>query len=106
MDLRNHGRSGAAEAPNTLSTCAQDLWALGEEVGHPDVLIGHSFGGKVVLKYLEDCDEHNPDQVWLLDSAVGSMAIDPNDVPEVLQVIRHIRQIQMPLSNRQALVEI
>ena len=105
MDLRNHGRSGPADSPNTLDSAARDLWTLGEEVGHPDVLIGHSFGGKVVLKYLEACPDHSPDQVWLLDSAVGAMDIDPSDVPEVVQVIRQIRQIESPLPSRQALVD-
>ena len=104
MDLRNHGRSGPADPPNTLEAAAQDLWSLGEEVGHPDVLIGHSFGGKVVLKYLESCPAHNPDQVWLLDSAVGSIEFDPADVPEVVQVIRKIRKIERPLPSRQSLV--
>lgn len=106
MDLRNHGRSGVAEAPHSLEACAKDLWTLGEDIGHPDILIGHSFGGKVVLKYLEACDGHSPDQVWLLDSAVGAMDLDSSELPEVLKVIHHIRQIPMPLSNRQALVEI
>ena len=104
MDLRNHGRSGRAEQPNTIAACARDLWVLGEQIGHPDVLIGHSFGGKVVLSYLEVCDKQTPDQVWLLDSAVGAMNIDPADRPEVLQVIHNVRRIPMPIQKRQELV--
>lgn len=105
MDLRNHGRSGSAMAPNTVNACARDLFVLGEEVGHPDILIGHSFGGKVVLSYLEVCSDQSPDQIWLLDSAVGDLDVENHDLPEVLGVIRAIRQISLPLNRRQELVD-
>ena len=47
---RNHGKSEAAKN-NTIRGCTEDLMALAAEVGEPDVLIGHSFSGKVVLDY-------------------------------------------------------
>lgn len=53
VDLRLHGESTGFEGPHTLSACARDLRRLREATGHaPSALLGHSFGGKVVLKAL------------------------------------------------------
>ena len=51
IDLRCHGDSSGQQAPHTLAACAQDILALARSIGHPDVVIGHSFGGKVALCY-------------------------------------------------------
>ena len=51
VDLRNHGASAGAPGPHTLSACADDLERLAEQLGAaPEVVIGHSFGGKVALE--------------------------------------------------------
>ena len=51
IDLRNHGRSPRGVAPHTLRACAEDLLRLSADIGEPDIVIGHSFGGKVALEF-------------------------------------------------------
>lgn len=52
VDLRHHGRSVGAEPPNTIEACVQDLLELSGALGTlPEIVIGHSFGGKVALAY-------------------------------------------------------
>src|SRR4051812_5798794 len=71
VDLRHHGDSRDAPAPNTLAACAADLRVLGEHLGRaPDLLIGHSFGGKVALEYARQGSAELR-QVWVLDAVPG-----------------------------------
>ncbi|MBI1967342.1 MAG: lysophospholipase [Gemmatimonadetes bacterium] len=58
LDQRGHGRSGGLRAHlSRFSQLLGDLQAFRREVGKrrdlPQVLLGHSFGGLVVLRYLE-----------------------------------------------------
>lgn len=60
MDLRNHGKSAELEGlnpPHDLINAAQDLANLVKSRGWawPDVVIGHSLGGKVALQFAESC---------------------------------------------------
>lgn len=50
IDLRQHGRSEPGDPPHTLAACAEDVVALVDSLDIPvRALIGHSFGGKVML---------------------------------------------------------
>ncbi len=50
IDLRLHGRSEAGDPPHTVAACAADVAALVASLTpRVDALVGHSFGGKVVL---------------------------------------------------------
>jgi esterase len=50
VDLRQHGRSEPGEPPHTLAACAGDVVALADSMDVPvRALVGHSFGGKVML---------------------------------------------------------
>lgn len=60
MDLRNHGRSAEIEGlnpPHDLVNVANDLAHLIQTRGWawPDVVLGHSFGGKVALQFAQSC---------------------------------------------------
>lgn len=60
MDLRNHGRSAEIETlepPHDMVNAANDLANLVKARGWawPEVVIGHSMGGKVVLQFAESC---------------------------------------------------
>lgn len=60
MDLRNHGKSAGLEGlnpPHDLVNAAQDLADLvkSENWGWPDVVLGHSMGGKVALQFAQSC---------------------------------------------------
>ncbi|GJM92477.1 hypothetical protein PR202_ga08953 [Eleusine coracana subsp. coracana] len=60
VDLRNHGRSAGTKGivpPHDMSTAAKDLANLVKARGWawPDVVVGHSMGGKVALDFVESC---------------------------------------------------
>lgn len=60
MDLRNHGNSAEMEGldpPHDLVNAAKDLGNLINSKGweSPDVVIGHSMGGKVALQFAKSC---------------------------------------------------
>ncbi len=60
MDLRNHGRSAEIESlepPHDMVNAANDLANLvkARNWAWPDVVIGHSMGGKVALQFAESC---------------------------------------------------
>ncbi len=101
VDLRNHGRSPASNSENTVRACAEDLIRLGAEIGEPDILIGHSFSGKVVLDYATLVQ---PSQVWALDSPPGAKN-DPHMIREVQKVIAALWEIPMPISERRHMRE-
>lgn len=60
MDLRNHGKSADIEGlnpPHDIFNAAKDLANLVKSHGWawPDVVIGHSWGGKVALQFAQSC---------------------------------------------------
>ncbi|KAK6147223.1 hypothetical protein DH2020_018135 [Rehmannia glutinosa] len=71
VDLRNHGKSAEIEGflpPHNLENAAKDLANLVKSEGWdwPDVVIGHSMGGKVALQFAQSCaDGHYGDNVSL-----------------------------------------
>ena len=69
IDLRMHGGSQGLPGPHTLAACADDLEAHAGASGLPDVLIGHSFGGRVALTL---AGRGLAGQLWVLDAAPAS----------------------------------
>ena len=61
VDLRNHGRSAekieSFSPPHDMASAAKDLADLINTQGWawPDVILGHSMGGKVALQFTESC---------------------------------------------------
>ncbi|KAJ0027485.1 hypothetical protein Pint_36061 [Pistacia integerrima] len=60
VDLRNHGQSVDIEGlapPHNMANAANDLANLVKAKGWvwPDVVIGHSLGGKVALHFTQSC---------------------------------------------------
>ena len=72
VDHRHHGDSRGAPPPDTVDACADDLAALAAHLGvRPLVTVGHSFGGKVVLRHAA----RHPDglaHVCVLDAPPGA----------------------------------
>lgn len=107
-DLRHHGKSHSAPPPDTLRACADDVETLIDELQRDtsvppvDVLIGHSFGGKVALEALARQETEGsvsvPKQVWVLDSTPGPQPDGASG--EIGRVIDAVRAISMPLENR------
>lgn len=95
VDLRNHGDSVGAPPPHTLAACAQDLAHLAAHLGvTPEMVIGHSFGGKVALAYARD---HGVARTWVLDAVPG---ISAPVTGEVEGVLRMLRSVPMPVARR------
>lgn len=104
VDLRHHGKSEGAPPPDTVQSCAKDLVALTEHLGvRPDVTIGHSFGGKVVLAH---ADLVLPRRVMVLDSSLGiDDSVREGTGDEVSRVISALRALSPPFPTREALVD-
>lgn len=86
-DLRGHGRSATPRGRYTVETFVADLHALLTQlqIDHP-ILVGHSLGGSVALRYAFDF----PDQVAglaILDSGCGA-ALAPREGYRALVVAR------------------
>src|SRR5262245_6922805 len=66
-DLRAHGDSPTLAPPHTVEACAADLRELAQSLGlEPELICGHSFGGKVALAYAAAAPP-GLRQVWVLD---------------------------------------
>lgn len=102
VDLRHHGESQGAPPPNTLESCARDLAALIEQLGQePEVIAGHSFGGKTALMF-SSLFPGRVKQLWVLDSNPGSQ--EPSSANEVIRVIAAVRATTTPTSERTSVV--
>jgi esterase len=105
VDLRHHGHSTGAPPPNTLAACAADLVALGQALGKdPDLIIGHSFGGKVALEYARQ-GAPGLVQAWVLDSIPGPLPAAAAEDSEIARVIAAVRRVPVPAPSRRAVVE-
>lgn len=109
VDLRCHGDSTLTTkmSPHTVSATALDVLKL---VRHlkitPRVLVGHSFGGKVVLSMVEQAAKPlaRPVRVWVLDATPGIVRPggDGEDHPEKL--ISFLSTLQNEVSSKQDVV--
>jgi pimeloyl-ACP methyl ester carboxylesterase len=118
VDLRCHGDSAAAAgaraapAPHTVDSAARDvLELLRERKMFPQMLIGHSFGGKVVMSMARQFGVAalpRPVQVWVLDTLpgevrAGSGADGAADHPA--QLISALQRLPLPIPSRAALID-
>ncbi|MEQ1504835.1 MAG: alpha/beta hydrolase [Myxococcota bacterium] len=71
VDLRCHGDTPPLPPPHDLAACAADLEALATLGDPPDVVIGHSFGGKVILDWARATAAATDPALWVLDSPPG-----------------------------------
>ncbi|VVA15469.1 PREDICTED: ABHD11 [Prunus dulcis] len=116
VDLRNHGRSAEIEGlnpPHDLVNAAQDLAHLVKSQGWawPDVVLGHSMGGKVALQFAESCARGHyggsaklPKQLWVLDSVPGEV-IRENSDGEVEKVLQTLQSLPSSIPSRKWLVD-
>lgn len=92
VDLRGHGESGGFQPPHTVEAAAGDVVEMGPA---PDVLLGHSFGGKVALLALRDPD-FEPCQLWVVDAAPSARS--PGGLP--WEMLGHLREHAGPFDER------
>ncbi|KAF0918546.1 hypothetical protein E2562_025150 [Oryza meyeriana var. granulata] len=116
VDLRNHGRSAGIKGlspPHDMSSAARDLADLVKARGWawPDVVVGHSMGGKVALDFVESCSRGEygesadlPKQLWVLDSVPGKVEMD-NSGGEVERVLQTLASLPSSLPSRKWVVD-
>ncbi len=104
-DLRMHGLSQGAPPPHTLAVAADDLVRLGEHLGLPVAgVLGHSFGGKVALAYLDRRDERL-DQAWILDASPSARPRSER-AGATGQIVAMLRAMPQPLPSRERFLAI
>lgn len=101
VDLRAHGESSLAPAPppHTVDACAADLARLAEVLGvDVELVLGHSFGGKVALAFAQG---HSPETraAWFLDTPPGAQSIETGS-DELATVFSAISSLAEPLPGR------
>jgi len=114
VDHRGHGQSESGLPPHTLAACALDVHALLQILQlQPDVLCGHSFGGKIALEYVKQGLDNKgggsgilvPRQTWVFDSLPTAVdrhkAIGENSVWDVIE---KLGQVPLPQPSKEALV--
>lgn len=72
FDLRGHGESPSFKPPHTLFHSAHDIHITLDTLNiTPNLVIGHSFGGKVSLAMIIEREKQyieNKTQTWIIDS--------------------------------------
>lgn len=99
IDLRGHGDSPLGEPPHDLEAHAADLAALAGSLGEPEVIVGHSFGGKVVTTWARRHALRAP-VLWVLDSPPGSTSRGEELAGDPAKVIRILRTAPVPSPDR------
>eukprot|EP00879_Flechtneria_rotunda_P003292 GHRR01003517.1.p1 GENE.GHRR01003517.1~~GHRR01003517.1.p1 ORF type:complete len:389 (+),score=86.25 GHRR01003517.1:211-1377(+) len=110
VDLRCHGESAAAAGaqpavgPHTVQSAARDvLNLLREQKLFPHMLVGHSFGGKVVMSMAQQFGTRlpRPVQTWVLDTLPGEVrAGGPDRQDHPADLIDTLRRKLQPIHSR------
>ncbi|CAI9097694.1 OLC1v1034164C2 [Oldenlandia corymbosa var. corymbosa] len=116
VDLRNHGKSAELQGlkpPHDIGSAAQDLADLVKLRGWdwPDVVVGHSMGGKVALHFAQSCARGDygshvrlPRLLWILDSLPVKVNAEDSD-GEVEKVLQTLQGLPSPIPSRKWLVD-
>ena len=105
VDQRNHGASSEVRGfhpPHSIQASAGDLLSLVQKKlsGRvPDVLVGHSLGGKTVLellRQLQDSGQQLPKQVFVLDSPLGETNGSSGVHSDTEKVIGYPQRLSVP----------
>lgn len=106
-DLREHGLSQDAPPPHTLAAAADDLLRLAAHLGLPIAgVLGHSFGGKVALAYLDrDRSAYPLDQAWILDASPSARPRGER-AGSTAAIVAMLAAMPQPLPTREAFLTI
>ncbi|KAF0684040.1 Aste57867_23961 [Aphanomyces stellatus] len=114
IDHRAHGDSPSFAPPHHLNACAQDVIRLLDSLQvTPDIVCGHSFGGKVSLTYLEACRRQGravPKDTWVLDALPGCEQGDyaaraqDNSFNSTDVVLPKLMEVPLPITSKKELV--
>lgn len=115
VDLRCHGEStllsDQLEGPHNVDSAATDILHLLSELRlFPEVLIGHSFSGKVVMSMAKQftaagTHAHRPIHIWALDSLPGEVRGGlPGTKDRPADLISTLMRTPMPISSKGDLI--
>eukprot|EP00210_Caulerpa_lentillifera_P004804 g4586.t1 len=117
VDLRCHGDSHKRKSKesssvdvNNVQSAAKDILQLLNYLKiFPRVLIGHSFGGKVIMSMAQQFGKTlpRPVQAWVLDTMPGEVRNDhglSRDHP--LELIKTLQSIPLPIRSRSELIDV
>eukprot|EP00803_Ostreobium_quekettii_P002044 evm.model.scf_1258.1 EVM.evm.TU.scf_1258.1 scf_1258:2220-8523(+) len=111
VDLRCHGQSAgsALPLPNSVESSARDILKLLSSLKlFPQVLVGHSFGGKVVMSMAQQFGKRlpRPVHVWVLDALPGDVrAGERNRRDHPSDLISTLNTLPMPIRSRSDLID-
>ncbi|XWS24715.1 hypothetical protein CRYUN_Cryun27aG0007400 [Craigia yunnanensis] len=109
VDLRCHGDSASIKkrGPHTVASTALDVLKLIAQLRiTPRVLIGHSFGGKVVLSMVEQVAKPlpRPVRVWVLDATPGKVRAGADGEDHPAELISFLRKLPKEVSSKRDIV--
>jgi esterase/lipase len=130
MDVRGHGSSTSMPDADLEHGTESTLLAAAEDVAYtcfnlgippPNMVCGHSMGGKVALSYLQgiltsDFDKYFglygnsasfPQDLWLMDSIPSLVSRTKNiqDKESVASVLENVAKVKMPVKTKQDLID-
>lgn len=110
VDLRCHGDSASFKkrGPHTVASAALDVLKLVRELRiTPRVLVGHSFGGKVVLSMVDQAAKPlgRPVRVWVLDATPGKVRAGGDGEDHPAELISLLSTLPKEVSSKQDVVK-
>ena len=107
LDLRNHGNSQNAPPGDDLDSVSQDLVYMAQQLGEPQAIIAHSYGGKVAIRYAQKNIQTDL-SLWILDTCPSQSYINFDNPQDnvVLTVLRALANATPPPKTRQETIQI
>lgn len=111
VDLRCHGDSASIKkrAPHSVASTALDVLKLvGQLKITPRVLVGHSFGGKVVLSMVEQAAKPlaRPVRVWVLDATPGKVRSGGDGEDHPAELISFLSTLPKEVSSKRDVLNV
>lgn len=109
VDLRCHGDSASVKkrGPHTVASTALDVLKLVAKLRlTPRILIGHSFGGKVVLSMVEQAAKPlaRPVRAWVLDATPGKVRAGGDGDDHPAELISFLRKLPKEVTSKREVV--
>ncbi|XVE60701.1 hypothetical protein DITRI_Ditri05aG0149100 [Diplodiscus trichospermus] len=109
VDLRCHGDSASIKkrGPHNVASTALDVLKLIAQLRiTPRVLIGHSFGGKVVLSMVDQAAKPlpRPVRVWVLDATPGKVRAGADGEDHPAELISFLKKLPKEVSSKRDIV--
>ncbi|XP_020230006.1 abhydrolase domain-containing protein C22H12.03 [Cajanus cajan] len=110
VDLRCHGDSTSIKkrGPNTVASAAFDVLKLVRDLRiTPRVLVGHSFGGKVVLSMVDQAAKPlaRPVRAWILDASPGKVRAGGDGEDHPAELISFLSTLPKEVSSKRDVVK-